>query len=400
VQGFRRSLVGAALMAIALGLSGPARANPESDRLRARAFEAAYNLDHDEAVALLRKAVEADPENPATYRSLATVTWLNILFRRGAITIDDYLGGVTKASVTPEPPPPALVLEFRRNADRALELAEARLASHPADPAAYYEVGATAGLLAAYSASVDGKLMAGFKSARRAFDAHERVLALDPARKDATLVVGTYRYAVASLSLPLRFMAYVVGFGGDRERAIAMLQEAARSRSEVWTEAHFALLLVYNREKRFDEALAVAHDLRRAFPRNRLLWLETGATALRAGRAREAEAFLLEGLNMLARDNRPRAFGEEAMWRYKLGAARVVLKDSRARQDLQTALGLPGRQWVKGRIHTELGKLADLAGDRAAAAREYDEAIRLGRSGSDTSGVREAERLKRTGYRG
>ena len=71
-------------------------------------------------------------------------------------------------------------------------------------------------------------------------------------------------------------------------------------------------------------------ELQRAFPRNRILWLEAGATALRAGRAADAEQFLSEGLKRLASDSRPRMFGEEALWLQKRGAARVVLnRDSR-----------------------------------------------------------------------
>ena len=70
-------------------------------------------------------------------------------------------------------------------------------------------------------------MFAGFKAARRAYDEHEQVLQLDPARKDAELVVGTYRYVVSTLSLPLRMMAYVAGFGGGRERGIQALTEAS-----------------------------------------------------------------------------------------------------------------------------------------------------------------------------
>jgi len=36
------------------------------------------------------------------------------------------------------------------------------------------------------------------------------------------LIVGAYRYVVASLPFPIRPMAYVVGFGGGRERGLRM----------------------------------------------------------------------------------------------------------------------------------------------------------------------------------
>ena len=73
-------------------------------------------------------------------------------------------------------------------------------------------------------------MLGAFRAAREAYDEHEKVLALDAARKDAGLIVGTYRYIVAALSLPLRLVAYVAGFGGGRERGIQLIEEAAAVR--------------------------------------------------------------------------------------------------------------------------------------------------------------------------
>ena len=103
------------------------------------------------------------------------------------------------------------------------------------------------------------------------------MLELDPARHDAALVVGMYRYVISTLSLPMRMMAYVAGFGGGKEEGIRLLQRAAAGGGEARTDALFALILVYNRERRFDEALAVLQQLRALYPRNRLVILEAGA---------------------------------------------------------------------------------------------------------------------------
>ena len=93
---------------------------------------------------------------------------------------------------------------------------------------ALYDVGAAVGLQASYAATVEGRVGGAFRAARRAYDTHERVLALDPSRKDAGLTVGTYRYVVATLSLPARWVAYLVGFGGDKSKGLHMIEEAAR----------------------------------------------------------------------------------------------------------------------------------------------------------------------------
>ena len=68
-------------------------------------------------------------------------------------------------------------------------------------------------------------------------------MALDPRRKEPGLVVGTYRYIVSTLSLPMRLMAYVAGFGGGKDRGLQLIEQAAGSNAENRTDAQFALVL-------------------------------------------------------------------------------------------------------------------------------------------------------------
>lgn len=379
-----------------------------SSELRQRALALAYNLDHDQAIELLRRAVELSPDDPAPHRSLASVLWLNLLFRRGAVTVDHYLGSFSRSNVDLAKPPPEIDREFRLHVERAISLAERRVASNPRDAQAHFDLGAAVGIQASYIATVEGRLLAGFRAAQRCYDEHEKVLALDPSRKDAGLIVGTYRYVVSTLSMPMRMMAYVVGFGGGRARGIQMLKEAAdvsahdtEARAGVGndsrTDALFALVLVYNRERRFDEALGALQELRRLYPRNRLLLLEAGATALRAGRAQQADELLTEGLAMLAKDQRARIPGEEGLWRYKRGAAGAALgRVDAALADLQNATSAASQPWVQGRARVELGRLALKRGDRGAAAVEARQAETLCGRGNDPACIRDARALFRS----
>ncbi len=333
---------------------------------------------------MLRRAVALAPDDPAAHRALASVLWLHILFRRGAVTVDTYLGSFSRSKVDLEKPPADLDAEFRKEISRALELAEARVARQRRDAQAHYDLGAALALQASYIATVEGRLLAGFRSARRAYDEHEEVLALDPSFVDAGLVVGTYRYVVSTLSLPMRWMAYLVGFGGGRERGIALLEATAANGRDARTDAMFALILVYNRERRYDDALRVIATLRSLYPRNRLVVLEQGSTALRAGRARQAETLLTEGLGMFEADTRAKIPGELALWRYKRGAARVILKETDgALADLEAATSGDAQAWVNGRARVELGRLALARGDRAGAAAEGRQAESLCRTGND-----------------
>src|SRR5471032_789339 len=128
-------------------LATAASANPESVALRAKAAEALFNLDHDVALGLFRQAVAADPQDPAAYRGLATSLWLSITFRRGNMTVDDYLGRPNRPSTAPlPPPPPETIAGFKEAIDRATALARARIAANPRDADAHYQLGAAVGL--------------------------------------------------------------------------------------------------------------------------------------------------------------------------------------------------------------------------------------------------------------
>ena len=373
-----------------------AAANQRSDVLRAEASRHIYNLDRDEGIAIFRQAIAADPLDAAAYRGLATGLWLSITLRRGNMTVDDYLGRVSKPSTIQTPPPPELTAAFKAALDQAMVLARKRLDKSPNDADAHFQLGAAVGLRASYAATVDGTAMSALRAAREAYDQHEQVLALDPRRKDAGLIVGTYRYLVAALSLPVRWMAYVVGFGGGKERGVAMIEEAAAYPGDNQDDAKFALILIYNRERQYDNALKTLASLRERYPRNRLVWLETGATLIRAGRPADADRFLNEGLARMGGDRRERMFGEEALWYYKRGLARSALgRVADAEADLRKSLSAEGRKWVHGRTHLELGKLA-AKNNRAAARGEFQTAVNLCESDNDPGAAVEARRWLNT----
>jgi tetratricopeptide (TPR) repeat protein len=387
-------VVGAAFVAAAACLPGHASGNERSTELLRAGYQFVYNLDHDEALAAFQRAVEADPGDPAAYRALAAITWLNLMFTRGALSADEFLSSLPESNAAMKPPPADMAATFHTNIDTAIRLAEAQVRLRPRDATAYFNLGAARGLLAAYTVTIEGSLFGAVRLARGAFKATEQVLVLDPSRKDASFFTGSYRYAVANLSSVKRWLAYIAGFGGDRERAIRMLEESAAYPSDMQSDARVLLALIYNKERRYDDALRMLDGLRRDFPRNRLLWLETGATSMRAGRPAQALEVLDAGIAMFERDTRQKAFGEAAMWHSKRGTAHAALGNTvSAEADLRRALAAEGRAWVHGRCHLELGKLADLSGNRTAAAAEYKMAVALCGRDRDPIGRTEAEHL-------
>jgi tetratricopeptide (TPR) repeat protein len=364
-----------------------------------QAFRAVYNLDEPEALALARRSVALAPDDPRTHRTLASVLWLGILFRRGAVVSDHYLTGSLKDQVDLPKPPADLEAEFRKELDLAISLAEARLVADPRNVQAHFDAGTAYALQATYTATVEGRVLGALRMAKRAFDAQEYVLQHAPDRIEAGLVVGTYRYMISLLSLPMRMMAYVVGFGGGKEQGIAMIEAATRA-PETSIDAKMALILIYNRERRYDEAARLARELELEFPKNRLLVLEQGSSAIRAGRAPEAEATLTRGLATHDSDGRPKIPGERALWLYKRGVARVAQRElAEGRRDLDAARAEGPAEWTRGRIELESGRIADLGGRRADALRAYQQARRICAGANDAVCVADATRLLQRPFR-
>lgn len=373
-----------------------AAGNPASDELRVKAMQEIYDLDDLQSIATWREATVADPRDAAAWRGLAGAIMAHIGMLRGTMTVDSYLGRVATKDVSLPPPPADLAREFNAAITTATTLSRQRVAARPSDPQAHYELGAALGIRASYIATVDGGMLAGFRAAREAFSEHERVLQLNAARADAGLVVGTYRYLVSALSMPMRMVAYVAGFGGGKDKGLKLVESAAGYPGDNQSDAQVALLLLYNREQRYDDALRMLVGMRARYPRNRLLWLETGSTLLRAQRPLEAEQILDEGLAKAGLDARPRMLGEEALWYYRRGSARAALGHrAEARADLARALDARGRPWVQGRVHFELAQLDLLDSQRPQARQHLETAARLGDSDRDEASADKARALLR-----
>ena len=375
----------------------PAAARPAAELMRA--YDLAYNLDHEEAIAVLQEVIAERPNDPAGYRGVAALTWLRMLFLRGAVLVDAQMTSRVKPSGKVPEPPADMADVFHTHIDRAIELSEQAVDNAKDDPDAHYQLGASVALLASYKASIEGDGLKALRDAKRAYQAHQRVLELDPSRQDANLTLGMYRYLVSLLPRAARMMAYLVGFDGGREEAVKLIEAAAAYPGETEAEAKFALVLLYNRERQFNKAQRVLYDLKRRYPRNRLVWLEAGSTWLRDERAHMADRDLALGFQKLQTDKRTRMQGEDEIWMLKRGAARVSLRRlEEARRDLAVAQTSSDQAWVRGRAHVELGKVADLEGKRELARQEYDRGRKLCKSANDRRCARVAETLKKRGY--
>jgi hypothetical protein len=95
-------------------------------------------------------------------------------------------------------------------------------------------------------------------------------------------------------------------------------------------------------------------------------------------------------------DPRPKIPGEYALWLYKRGLARLILNHpADALVDLRGVFDQHPADWVRGRAHLELGKIADLAADRPRALTEYGQAKSICEASNDPLCAGEAARLQK-----
>ena len=254
-----------------------------------------------------------------------------MLFQQGAVTAEDYLGQA-RSDVDRRPPAPELDGRVPR-APRSR--ADARRRAMPRPPAhadAHFQLGAAYGYQATYAATIEGSLFGSLRAARRAYAEHQRVLELDPDRKDAGLIVGMYRYAVSSLSLPSRLMAHLAGFGGGRDRGLRhgrggrQLPERRADQCALHADRHLQPRGAIRRRAARDRASCSGSTRAIGCCGSRPAARRSGPV-VRPSRASRSST----GSPMLADDPRPRAFGELARWGYYHGAALVALKESTPR---------------------------------------------------------------------
>lgn len=385
-----------AVLVICLVATTEADGSPASRARVHLAFEHAYDLQLAACYEALAQAAVLDPADPAPPRAAAAVAWVEILFAQGIATFEAFTGQLAKGDVIRPAAPLPLQQRFRAQLDRARQLAEERL-HRSANADSYYQVGATLALSALYKATVEGRTLGAFTEGRRAVKAMERARALDPKRPEPALVLGLYRYTVSTLSLPLRLLAGFSGLSGSRDEGLALLGEASSPQADTAQDALVLLMIIYNREGRHADALAVLERLERASPHNRLFMLNAAATALEAHDFPYVERDVSRAFAAYPRAAEPTVLGEEALWFLKRGIARAELGLGGARSDLTTGLAASPRDWVRARLHAALGKLDAAEGSTGSARTHFAAALDFGDRGGDVEIVREARQLLKRG---
>jgi tetratricopeptide (TPR) repeat protein len=325
------------------------------ESLRRSGLEALYNLDYDKAQKDFKDIVQLYPTHPAGPQLLAARVWIKTLYESRRLQSSLY-SSESFYSSGDDKVDPKVINDFRTLTREARRRSEARLKQNPKDIEALYWLGATEGLKASFEEAVERRHFAALRDGNDAVDHHREVLKLDPEFVDASITIGLYEYVVGSLPLPIKVIGGITGFRGSKKRGLAMLERAAKEGDWSRDDARTLLIVLYNREKRFTDALAHARELTAKYPRNYLFRLEA-ASALVA----QAEV-------------ERRAKNTEAAIKAEREAFAIfddLLRDRSVKDTVSRVLDL---------VHFKYGEVLLTAGEGERAAREFLAATRVARA--------------------
>ncbi len=316
------------------------------EKLRGDGFEALYNLDYEGARKRFKEIASAFPDHPAGPQFLAATLWAEELNNSRRLQASLY-NSDSFFNAKEDKPNPLTVEQFRVLTRQATMLAKARLKRDRNDIEALYFLGATEGLKAAFETAVERRFMAALGDGSSSVDRHRDVVKLDPNFHDAELTIGLYEYIVGSLPLPVKVLASIVGASGSKRRGLETLQRVAKDGRWARDDAKALLIVLFKREKRYADALALSRELAESYPRNYLFKLEAAdALVSQAVVEREAEHAAV-------------ATGAE---REAFNIFDTLLKDRAARDTAARSLDL---------IHYRYGEALFTSGQFERAAKEF-----------------------------
>jgi tetratricopeptide (TPR) repeat protein len=263
--------------------------SPEMDKLRAEGFEILFNMNYQEAREKFQEMIALEPRNPAGYVYLANAIWLNYLASLRRLQSNVYnKGNAFYRDAKNAEVDPAVDTAFRENINKAMLHAEAELAANKNNVAALYYLGLARNISAGYEATVKRSFFSALRNGSKGVALHRQVLKKDPNFTDAALSVGMYEYITGSLPWGVKILAFLGGVHGSKKNGLLILDKVYREGNYARDEAATLLLMLYNREKRFEDCLKLVTELSTKYPDNFFFALEKASTLSQLKRYEES----------------------------------------------------------------------------------------------------------------
>ncbi|MFB3904639.1 MAG: tetratricopeptide repeat protein [Acidobacteriota bacterium] len=364
---------------LSAGAQGEDLRNPAFMAEAREGFEQIYNLDYQDAFRTFSGLKSRNPRHPAPPLYLASVVWLEELFDRNELDLDNFIAPAyfTKPSTR------KMAARDRKAFFDYLALCEALcndlLKKDPKNADARYFLGSMYGIMGAFAITIDRSYSDAFSKGKKAYKYHSQLIQERPDFYDAYMSVGLYEYVVDNLPWYIKWIAVIVGYRGSQERGFEYLTRAAEKGLYAADDARVLQMVLFVREKRFADALANVSRLRARYPKNFILHLNQAQILEKMDKKDEAAAAYREVLHLaeIKRANYQRI----PLSTFRVTAARKLLRLgdlASALTQFQRALEDPATPPKdKGTAHLGAGQALDRLGRRDEAVRQYRAVLKL-----------------------
>ena len=368
------------------------------DPLVREGYQRFYILDFDGALSDFEAVLKAHPQEPMAYGYVQMATVFRELYHQDLLDTTYYAHDNFLTSKRSVPVPPATRQRIEWLTDTGIKLCDDRIRANPNDKNAYFARGYLKGIHAAFITLVDHAYVTAARQGYAARNDSEQALKIDPEYADAKMAIGIQQFAVASLPRWVRLIVGIVGVGGNKEKGLDDLRDAAAHGVVTSVESRTVLSLFLRHDGRYPEALVVQHGLAEEFPHDYLYRLEEANVTKDEGNGPGAIALYKA---VLADAAQPGYFIDP-----RLQLAWFGLADTqRGQNDIADAAvnyvhaaEQPNcSDWLRKRAQLDAGEMFDLLHQREKAVRLYEEASA---GGGDQSQADMARRLMHTPYSG
>jgi len=337
--------------------------------------DAIYRLDYATAEKIFQQIIAENPDSPVGYGMLSITTWNELLFAAANLALDDYATptpftkGRTHKNVNQE------IRRFREANNNLLTVCEKILENNPKDVLALYFRGLAYENLSAEAIVITKNTGRAISNGKKAKNIHEQVLKLDPNFVDANVSIAGNEFAKATLPWSIKWLAFLVGIRGSKERAFQKLELVSEKGKYRQLDAQVVLALLHSWKGDPRQPLAIFENLREKYPQNYLFDINLAAIyQLKFNDAQSALEIYQQLLKTLP-DKAPGLHAGEVYLR--IGKTYVQLREySLALQAFNKVL-----EESKGEIETEplayfhMAQIHDERGDKDQAIEYYRQVL-------------------------
>jgi tetratricopeptide (TPR) repeat protein len=368
------------------------------DPLVREGYEHFYILDYDGAISRFESVLKAHPQEPMAYGYVQMATVFRELYHQDLLDTTYYAHDSFLTSKRNVPVSDATRQRIESLTNTGIKLCDDHIRANPNDKDAYFARGYLRGIHAAFITLVDHSYVTAARQGYAARNDSEQVLKIDPEYADAKMAIGIQQFAVASLPRWVRIVVGVVGVGGNKEKGLQMLRDAAAHGVVTAVESRTVLSLFLRHDARYPEALVVQHGLAVQYPHDYLFRLEEANLTKDEGNGPGAIALYK---TVLADAAKPGYFADPRLQMAWFGLAdtqRGQNDIADAAENYVKAADQPKcSDWLRKRAQLNEGEMFDLLHQREKAQQLYQMASS---GGGDQSQADTARKLMKTPYSG